>query len=372
MGIFSWNKAVSGETGPLSPLADSSHLETLTIADLYGTTPEEMPVNRSTAMQIAAVAKGRNLICTSIARMPLLAVKVGVPLDSQPAVLRQLTPGMPNFIVLSWVVDSLIFYGRTYLLITARSADGKPASVRYVPEGEAETQDGRLVRAFGQSVKADGYIRIDAPHEGILSYGKTVLRTAREVIQASAEAGANPIPHVVLQQKEGAELRQDEVNSLLSGWRASRRRRGGSAAFLSKGIQAEALGQSAENLLIAGQNNATLEIARLLGLPAHTLDGSVAGTALNYQNQASRNRELIDSLTPYIEAIQQTFALYLPTGTEAVFDTTELLRPDTKGRYDEYAVALSSGFLTVDEVRQRENLAPLPEQSQTTPQEDTE
>ena len=36
-----------------------------------------------------------------------------------------------------------------------------------------------------------------------------------------------------------------------------------------------------------------------------------------------------------------------------------LLKTDTASRYDAYAVALSNGFLTVDEVRDYENLDPM-------------
>ena len=43
-------------------------------------------------------------------------------------------------------------------------------------------------------------------------------------------------------------------------------------------------------------------------------------------------------------------------GQTAKFKYESMLKTDTASRYAAYATALSSGFLTVDEVRDRENL----------------
>jgi phage portal protein BeeE len=43
-------------------------------------------------------------------------------------------------------------------------------------------------------------------------------------------------------------------------------------------------------------------------------------------------------------------------GQTAKFKYDSMLKTDTASRYAAYATALSSGFLTVDEVRDRENL----------------
>ena len=43
-------------------------------------------------------------------------------------------------------------------------------------------------------------------------------------------------------------------------------------------------------------------------------------------------------------------------GQTAKFKYDSMLKTDTASRYSAYATALSSGFLTVDEVRDRENL----------------
>lgn len=346
----------------LSPWADDSHLETLTFADVFGLTLDQVPINRSSAMSVASIAKGRNLICSSIARMPLLAVRNGAPLANQPTLLSQLQVGVPNFITLSWTIDALLFYGRSFWLITERTADSRPLHIQFVPESKAETKDGKLIKAFGKDVPANSYIRIDAFSEGFLSYGSEVIREAREIELAAREAGASPIPSIVLKQTSGSDLKEEEKKGMLAAWNAARRKRGGSVAFVNSAVDIEQLGQHAENLLIEGRNQAALQVARALGLPAWAVDATVQGASLNYSNQASRNRELLDALTPFIEAIQGTLSLYFPNGTSVKFDNSDLLKADKKGRYEEYAIGISAGFLTANEVRALENLAPLPEE----------
>lgn len=350
-----------------SPWADNSHLETLTLANLYGLTPESLPVNRSSAMAIASLAKGRKTIVDSIARMPLKAVRGGTPLSAQPALLTQLDTGITNFNTLSAIVDSMLFYGRAFLLITEKTFDGRPLHVKYIPESQLETKDGALVKAFGKNVSPDSYIPIYANHSGLLDYGKDVIREAQEIELAAREAGASPVPSIVLKQKEGTNLTQEEAAALVAGWSANRRKRGGSVSLANKAIDVESMGAHSENLLIDARNYAALQVARALGLPAWSVDASVQGASLNYSNQASRNRELIDSLTGYMLAIEQTLSMYLPHGTEVKFDTSELLKEDTKGRFENYEIALRAGFLTKDEVRARENLEPLPDEPTESP-----
>jgi HK97 family phage portal protein len=351
-----------------SPWADNSHLETITLAGLYGLTPDNLRINRTSAMQIASIAKGRNLIATSIARMPLKATRNGALATTQPTLLTQLQTGTPNFITLSWTVDSMLFHGRAFWLITEKTFDGRPLHIKYIPEAQVETKDGQLVKAFGKSVGPADFIRLDANNEGFLAYGAGVIREAQEIELAAREAGASPVPSIVLKQTEGNALAQDEISNLVAQWTAARRKRGGSVAYANKSIDVESLGKHAEDLLIDARNYAALQVARALGLPAWAVDATVAGASLNYSNQASRNRELIDALTGFMTSIEQTLSLFLPSGTEVKFDTAELLKGDTKDRYDAYAVAIAAGFLTKDEARARENLDPLPVEEQVAPE----
>lgn len=342
------------EIAELSPWADSDYLEQITASDLLGFS--DGIGSRSNAMRIASVAKARNLICTTIARMPLLAMQDNEKLKKQPTFLKQLQSGQPNFHVVSWIVDHTFFYGRSWQLITARGAKGEILDTQFVPKSEAEVDDGRLIKAFGKPVTQSEVIRIDAANEGFLRYGRDVILEAWEIDKAAREAGANPVPSLILKQREGADIRPEKVKEILGQWSRNRRKRFGSVAYLNKALDPIAIGQSAENLLIDARNYSVLQIARATGLPAWALDGAVQGANLNYQNQASRNREIIDAISPLMLAIEQTYSLFLPRGQEVRFDTTEMLRADTKDRYESYKTGIDAGFLDIPEVRRRENL----------------
>ena len=62
---------------------------------------------------------------------------------------------------------------------------------------------------------------------------------------------------------------------------------------------------------------------------------------------------------PWISRIEQRLSEYLPRGQYAKFNLDALLRPDTKTRYDAHKIAIDAGFLTVDEVREIEDLDPM-------------
>ncbi len=65
------------------------------------------------------------------------------------------------------------------------------------------------------------------------------------------------------------------------------------------------------------------------------------------------------SIQPIAERIEAAFSDLLVRGQTAGFKYDSLLKTDTASRYNAYATALSNGFLSVDEVRNYENLDPM-------------
>ncbi len=95
-----------------------------------------------------------------------------------------------------------------------------------------------------------------------------------------------------------------------------------------------------------------------MGLPSYFLGSP--NTSRTYSNVEQENLQLIKwSIQPIAERIEAAFSDLLVRGQTAAFKYESLLKTDTSSRYDSYAVALSNGFLTVDEVRDYENLDPM-------------
>jgi phage portal protein BeeE len=76
-----------------------------------------------------------------------------------------------------------------------------------------------------------------------------------------------------------------------------------------------------------------------------------------------QNRYLVDhSLRPWLVRIENAFSIdadLCPGGAYLVLDTDALLRADPEARAAFYEKGIGGGWLTVDEVREREDLPPL-------------
>jgi hypothetical protein len=78
-------------------------------------------VSRKDAMSVPSVARARNLICGTVASIPLEYYnKRTGEVIAPPRWINQLAKNQPSFITINWCVDSLLFYGVAYLRITER------------------------------------------------------------------------------------------------------------------------------------------------------------------------------------------------------------------------------------------------------------
>ena len=349
-----------------SPWADTSTLEAATFDHLFDM-QDQLPVTRNRAMKIPTVAKARRIIATSIGKLPLVVNgSDGLPLDTQPLFIQQPEPGLARVTTLTWTADALMFYPFAFWQITSRDYQGFPKSVRWVPNDRAEVNDqGQLIKAFGNRVGPGDSIRFDSPDHGLLTDGNDVIRRALRLNTAASHAEDNPVPSVDL-HNEGDDMTEEEIDNMIARWQKARR--GSGVGYSSRSLTVNTLSSPPEQLLISGRREIILEIARAAGVPAWAVDAPMEGSSMNYQNRASRNRELIDnSLSPYMEVISGRLSMndITPRGQSVEFLTDPLTRPEAKDRYDAYKVAIDSGLMTVDEARAKEDLPPLGDTSET-------
>ena len=67
------------------------------------------------------------------------------------------------------------------------------------------------------------------------------------------------------------------------------------------------------------------------------------------------------TLMGWLTCIESSISNALPRGQFAKFDTTALLRGDQKSRYESYQLARQAGLLSVNEMRAREEMPPVPD-----------
>lgn len=369
MGLLNWlglgrRDTAAAQTGILSPWSTST-LDSATWAHLLDLPVDDRPVSRADAMAIPAVARGRNLICGQAARLALTAVGRQGPLAEQPSVIAQPERFRPRTLTITWVVDAMLFFGRAWLLVTERDSPstpgslGRPRRVVWAPEYAVSWDpDAGQLLAWDTPVPLDDVIRVDAPHEGLLNYGRRPLHAARALAQAASRAANNPVPSIDLHQTGGDKLTDREVTALVDRWVKARAGRNGGVGFTNATVEARVLGQPVEQLLIQGRQQAEKECAQLLNLPAWAVDAAVNGSSLTYSNVPSRSRELLDyTLAPYLDALAGRLSLddVLPRGTWAVTDSSALLATDFTTRMQGYQAAITAGVYTVAECQAMEH-----------------
>lgn len=350
----------------VSPWQDNDVLQRLIVEELYGL--EHQPVDRAMAMSLPAVARARHILTTTVARMTIKAMTGHAESPEQPWIVTQPEVNRSRFLTWVWTIDAQIFYGRAWWVCVERDAPsdgGRARRFRLVPEWAGRFDDyGNLVGMKGRQGDfnpADVY-RFDGPHEGILNFAGDTIRTAVALQRAAARASSNPVPSIDLHQTGGRDLTDPEIDKLIERWSSARRKASGGVAFTSTTIEARAMGQPPEQLLIDGRKAINLDLARAIGVPAWAVDAPVEGSNLTYSNTPSRSRELLDyGAMAYIAANEGRLSLddLLPRGQWARFDTTELLRADFKERMEGFKLALDMKLYTLDELRAMERGAPL-------------
>lgn len=112
--------------------------------------------------------------------------------------------------------------------------------------------------------------------------------------------------------------------------------------------------------------NAT-QMAAIFGVPPEMVGGETGGS-LTYNNPEMNGRALLKfTLRPWLTLIESAISRLLPQPRYVRFNADAVVRADLKTRYDSYKVAIDSGFLTLDEVRELEELPPLARRTEPAP-----
>ena len=210
-------------------------------------------------------------------------------------------------------------------------------------------------------------------------YGVSPIQMAREALglaaalteTAAALFGNQTIPRGVLTVPAG-NSEDDQMEALRAGFRD---RHGGSAnagrvAILTSDINFTPVSLSpADAELLAARKLSSTEIARLFRVPPYLI-AAESGSSMTYSNVESEGLNFLRfSLAPWLTVIEQGVTgdpdLCLP-GEFVEFLADAFLRADSLARAQAYEIGLRAGYLTADEVRQRENLPPLPPKVSTT------
>lgn len=334
-------------------------------------------IDRNFALQVASVSRCRNLIAGVISSIDLALYKksTGEKLGS-PIWLEQPDVRQPRSVTIAATVDSLIFYGQSFWLVTSLYADdGRPSGFEWVANNRVTfttNQYGTQIKDYfldGNLVPLAGIgslVTFQSLIPGVLDTAGTTIKAAYDIQRAAAVSAATPMATTVL-KNNGADLPESQVQGLLAAWKASRASR--STAYLTSTLTVENIGFSPKDMMYneASQYLAT-EIARAMNVPAYYISADM-NNSMTYQNIIDGRKEFVAySLQPYISAIEDRLSMNDITNSSnqvrfAVDDS--FLRADAKERLEIIEKMLNLDLIDVNQARQMEQLTPLGDASAT-------
>jgi HK97 family phage portal protein len=328
-------------------------------------------IDRNLALQVASVARCRNLIAGVISSIDLALYKksTGEKLGS-PVWLEQPDIRQPRSVTISATVDSLIFNSVAYWRTTSLYADdGRPSGFEWVANNRVTyttDQYGTEVKDYfvdGNLVPMEGIgslVTFQSLIPGVLQTASTTIRAALDVQKASAVSAATPMPTGIL-KNNGADLPESQVQGLLAAFKSARQNR--STAYLTSTLDYVPTSFSPKDMGYTEMSQyLSTEIARSMNVPAYLISSDM-NNSLTYQNILDGRKEFVAySLQPYISAIEDRLSMNDITNSQnqvrfAVDDT--FLRVDAKDRLEIIEKMINLDLIDVTQARQMEQLTPL-------------
>ena len=328
-------------------------------------------VSRDQALSVPAMLRGRNLIC-SIATLPLVQRNARrQPVDNP--MLRQFDPNIANVVHLAQTIEDLVFEAIAWWRVTSLAWTGYPYSVERVDPRSVSLKPpvGRelaplpsgwdpreaAVWVDGKPVPASQMKRFDSPNPGVLANGGRALRRALAFDQAAAMFADNPRAQGYFQAKDqgGDPADPMKVKRILNDWKAARKVRADGYVPSWLEYHDASSPTPADLQLVQLIQQATLEIANMLGLDPEEL--GVSTTSRTYANVTDRRKDKInDVFGSYMRAITDRLSMpdMTPAGNAVQFDLDDYLKPDPMTRWQVYEIQERMGATDVEEIRARE------------------
>ena len=326
-------------------------------------------VTRTQALSVPAIKRCRDLICGTIASIPLEYYKKSTgEMIAPPRWIEQPSKSQPRFETLYFTLDSLLMYGVSYWRITETYLeDNRMANAEWVANSRVtfntDSVNNYVTQYYVDGVPVPmsglGSLITFQKDEGILAVGGTTIKAAIDAQNAASIALSTPSATGFL-KNSGADLPPAEVQGLLSAWSAARKNR--STAYLTSTLNYETIGFSPKDMgyTDAIQNLAT-ECARLCSVDPYYVSAS-QNTTMTYANVQDERKQMVAfTLQPYVSAIESRLSMddVSTAGHYVKFclDDT-FLRTEPMERLLVLEKMLSLGLITTEQAMQMEDLSP--------------
>jgi hypothetical protein len=296
---------------------------------------------RNRAMSVPTISRSRDLMASVIGCMNLKMYTEmwnGSEMEKMPLAprtwLRRIDPSVPNNFLLSWLFDDLFFFGRSFLYVTSRTADGYPSSFTRLPAAMVQTLDqagpvwfapSKDIVFNGGGLDPNDVVQFLSPIQGIIYMSETAVATALKLEAARYRNSSSAIPAGILRQTGGEPLSAQELADLAAAFNAARETNQ-TAALNEFVTYTETLTSPDKMLLIDSAEFQAMEMARLCNIPPYLAGISVG--SYSYQSSAESRMDLWTfGVRAYADCIAGTLSQnnILPNGTYVEFDVEQYL-----------------------------------------------
>ncbi len=351
----------------------------------FGSAGSGKSVSALSAMQMSAVYACVRVIAETVASLPLNVFEA-TDNGSQKAYehpLYRLLHDEPNHEMTSFIwretmLTHLLLYGNSYTQIVRSGRNGIVELYPLLPDQMTvdRASNGELTYEYttssGQSVKLRKEDVLHIPglgFDGIMGYSPIAMEKNAVGLGIAAEEygakffanGARPggvltHPHTV---KDPKRLRES-WNAAYGGSSNS-----GRVAVLEEGMEYKPITvPNSEAQFLETRKFQVEEICRIYRVPPHMIGDLSHATFSNIEHQSISFA--VHTIRPWLTRIEQAINRTLITESEkghfyAQFNLDGLMRGDYKSRMEGYAIARQNGWMSANDIRQLENLNPIPE-----------
>jgi len=352
-----------------------------------GTSVSGVTVNENTAMNVTAVYAAVDILARTLASLPLPVYRRLKPRGKERAydhplyevLHNQPNPEMTSFEFRQALMGHLALWGNCFAEIERNRAGDVVALWLLRPDRMMIKRDSRgllYVYTLPEGKQA-GLRQYQVMHirglssDGVVGYSP--IRLARETIGlalATQEYGArffsnDARPGGVLQYP--GKLSEKAKKNLRQSWeeRYSGLSNAHRVAILEEGVTWQQVGIPPEDAQFLDTRKFQIEeIARIYHVPPHLLGDLSRSTYSNIEQQSIEF--VVHTMRPWLVCWEQAIRRDLFTTEErkqyfAEFLVEGLLRGDTESRYKAYAIGRQNGWLSADDIRELENMNPLPD-----------
>lgn len=112
--------------------------------------------------------------------------------------------------------------------------------------------------------------------------------------------------------------------------------------------------------MLDSRRMAVEDVARIFRVPSNMIGLNERGAQSYNSNEQNAIAFVTHTLRPWIAKLEDAFSNLLPTDAYLAFSTDDLLRGDYATRLEGYSKMLQNGVFSVNEVRRKENMRPVP------------